>query len=67
MGYPRLAVTDFAPFVRILLRIFAGYLIGRGVSEDTAMQFTSAEVLGAVMLVLNEVWYFLARRYGWAK
>ena len=61
-------MSDVAPFVRIGLRILGGYMVGKGhISEESLPLFRDPEVIGAVVLVLNEAWYFAARRFGWAK
>lgn len=57
-----------APFVRIGLRILGGFLIGRGyASEADLWMLEDPEVVGALALLISEGWYFLAKRYDWAK
>lgn len=64
------------PIIRILLRVAAGVLIGRGwlSAEDGAALSTDPELFqllegaaGAVMWVAAEWYYALTRRWGWAK
>lgn len=57
-----------APFVRIGLRIFGGFMIGKGwVDTETAAMFSTAEVVGAVSLAVAEGWYVAAKHFGWSK
>jgi hypothetical protein len=61
-----------APIIRILLRYVAGFLLAKGwlTNPETlqdpditlAIYYVGAAVCGA----LAEVWWKLARRYGWA-
>lgn len=62
-----MTLATFTPFIRIALRVLAGYLIGKGVSEDTASILYSDATIGAVVLLISEGWYMLARRFGWEK
>ena len=56
-----------APFVRIALRILAGYMIGRGVNADLADSlWTDEALIAAISLGISEGWYFIARKYDWA-
>ena len=64
-----------SPLVRILLRYGSGLLIAKGLLDaDTGnMLVNDPEVarmlelaLGAAMGAVSEVYYFLARRYGWS-
>lgn len=60
-------------FVRILLRVLAGIMIGWGLPYDWADEITrdpavlaSAEVLvGAALWGVTEIYYGMARRFGW--
>lgn len=63
------------PVIRILLRYGIGFLIAyglltegaRGLSEDPDAVFL-IEMVGYVLLALFvEIWYGLAKKYGWAK
>lgn len=61
-------MNQFAPFVRIGLRVFGGYAIGRGwADEDQLWMFTDPELIGAASLILSEGWYALAKWRGWTK
>jgi len=61
-------MTNLAPFIRIGLRIFGGYLIGRGYADEGDLWiFTDPELVGALALMASEGWYLLAKRYGWSK
>jgi hypothetical protein len=61
-------MTTLAPFIRIALRIFGGFLMGAGyVSETDLWIFTDPELVGALALLASEGWYLLAKRYGWSK
>lgn len=59
-------------FIRILLRVIAGVLIGRGVNVDVANVLTDPDIaigvevlFGAAVWGLSEGWYLLAKRMGW--
>jgi hypothetical protein len=65
-----------SPLVRILLRYGSGFLIAKGLldSETGNMLATDPDIARSLEIVLGvaagaagEVWYFLAKRYGWAK
>lgn len=59
-------IQTLSPFVRIALRIFGGFMIGKGwVDADTVAMFNTAEVVGAVSLVIAEAWYWAANKFGW--
>ncbi len=61
-------IQTLSPFIRIGLRIGGGFLIGKGwVDADTAALFNTAEVVGAVSLVIAEAWYWAANKFGWNK
>ena len=59
--------------VRILLRVFAGILIGWGLPADWADEIvndpevliTAEAVVGAIIWGGTEVYYMAARRFGW--
>ena len=58
------------PIIRILLRVFAGVLIGWGFPEDPANMLWNDPAIvsalsGALLWAATEVWYRLAKRYGW--
>lgn len=64
------------PIARILLRVFAGILMGYMSSDvlDNLMASPDVETLmialvdasmGAAIWAATEVYYFLAKRYGW--
>ena len=58
---------SIAPIIRILLRVFAGILIGYGFHEDAAnMLWMDDQVVGLITWVLTEVFYWLAKKKGWA-
>lgn len=60
-------------FIRIILRVFAGILIGWGLPADWAHEIandpevlaTAETMAGAAIWGLTEIYYGLARRYGW--
>ena len=65
-------------FARILLRVLAGILIGWGARDVADIITTDPDILsvaiaaldvlfGALVWGAGEVWYFLARRFGWAR
>ena len=65
-------------FARILLRVLAGVLIGWGARDLADVVTTDPDiislavaasdvVIGALVWVAGEVWYFFARRFGWAR
>lgn len=57
-----------APIVRIVMRYIAGYLIASGyLSEADKSLFVDPELIGFIVMGLNEAWYWAARRFGWAK
>jgi hypothetical protein len=58
-------------FVRIVLRIIAGFLAGKGFADATELA-NDAEFVGLVemglsglLLAVSEGWYYLAKRFGW--
>lgn len=58
-----------APFVRILLRIFAGMIAGWGfgLDEQEAVELlVNPEMIAAVVLLISEGWYISARKFGWS-
>jgi hypothetical protein len=63
-----------SPFVRILLRYGSGLLIAKGLLDDETGNMLVADpdvaqtielALGAGMGAASEVWFMLAKRYGW--
>ena len=60
-------------FVRIILRVLAGIMIGWGLPQDWATEIvndpevlvTAEAVVGSVIWGGTEVYYMLARRWGW--
>lgn len=57
-----------APFVRIFLRYVAGILIAKGYfGEGDADLFMDPELIGVLVMGVNEAWYWAARRFGWDK
>lgn len=60
--------------VRILLRVFAGVLIGwslppdwaNEIVNDPAVIVTAESMVGAVIWGATEVYYVVARRLGWS-
>lgn len=59
-----------APFFRIVARVIAGILIGKGwFSEETVESIFSDPALdmaiGAVIWGTVEICYYLAKRFGW--
>ena len=61
-------VQTLSPFIRIGLRIFGGFMLGKGwVDEETASMFSTAEIVGILALGISEGWYALAKRFDWSK
>ena len=62
-------MENLTPFIRIGLRIFGGFMIGRGWTdaETAALLYTDPQIVGAVALMLSESWYLLAKKFDWAK
>ena len=59
--------NNLAPWVRIGLRIFGGYLIGKGyASEADVAMIYDPEVQGVIIIAVSEGWYLLSKRFGWA-
>lgn len=64
-----------APFIRIGLRYLGGYLAARGwLAQGDSGMFDDPDLVaalsfaGAALCALaGEGWYWLARRFGWAK
>lgn len=61
---------------RILLRVLAGILIGWGAKDVADLVTTDPDILtiasqavevaaGLAVWAVGEVWYFLAKRFGW--
>ncbi|MCO5129833.1 MAG: hypothetical protein M9932_04620 [Xanthobacteraceae bacterium] len=63
------------PFIRIGLRYLGGYLAARGwLAQSEAGLFDDPDLVAAVSFagaalcaLAGEGWYWLARRFGWAK
>jgi hypothetical protein len=64
-----------APLARIILRYGVGFLMGYGVvssdigsmlSEDEQLAGLIEIALGAVLGMVTEGWYYIAKRYGWS-
>lgn len=61
-------IESISPFVRIALRIFGGFMIGRGYAYESDMWiFTDPEIIGVFSLAISECWYALAKWRGWSK
>lgn len=61
-------IDAISPFVRIGLRIFGGFMIGRGYASEADMWiFNDPELIGVIALAISEGWYVLARKKGWGK
>ena len=65
-----------AVITRIVLRYAAGALVAHGLlapdvgnqlSVDPDVLAAIEVVVGAALGALSEVWYYLARRFGWSK
>lgn len=57
-----------APLVRIILRYASGALVTAGYfSPEAANELVDPELIGGIVMVLNEAWYIAARKYGWEK
>lgn len=60
-------------FIRILLRVFAGILIGWGlpydwaneIVNDPSVMLTAETIVGAIIWGVTEIFYAAARRFGW--
>jgi len=70
-----LTSTLLGPVTRIILRVIAGILIGRGwlspedgalLSSDPDLALLIEGAVGAVILSATEYFYYLAKRWGWA-
>ncbi len=64
-----------APIIRILMRYGIGALVtygylsaddGGSISADPDIQFVAEMLLGAAAAALNEAWYAVAKKWGWA-
>ncbi len=58
------------PLIRILARVFAGFLIGRGFTTTEASEAVFSDpafdmAVGFLMWAATEGFYVLARRWGW--
>lgn len=59
------------PIIRILLRVLAGFLVGKGFTEaqtlagDPELIALVETGIGAIIWVATEAWYALAKRFGW--
>jgi hypothetical protein len=59
------------PIIRILLRVLAGFLVGKGFTEaqtlagDPELIALAEAGVGALILAVTEGWYYLAKRFGW--
>jgi hypothetical protein len=65
-----------AIIVRIALRYFAGILVARGLlsaddggafSADPELQMLIETGAGVAIGAITEGWYYMARKFGWAK
>ena len=60
------------PIIRIILRYGAGALVAKGylTPTDASALATDPDILlaaGAILGVVTEVWYALAKRFGWSQ
>lgn len=62
-------IQNLTPFIRIGLRIFGGFMIGRGWTDETtaALFYEDPQLIGAISLSISEGWYLLAKRFDWVK
>ena len=61
-------IDAISPFIRIGLRVFGGFMIGKGyLSEADMWIFSDQELIGVLALLVSEGWYILAKKKGWAK
>jgi len=43
-------------------------MLGRGwVDEETSTALLDPEIVGAIVVMVSEGWYFLAKKFDWAK
>lgn len=63
-------------FIRIFLRWAAGFLIAKGIFNESDANLITADPelaamiemgLGMALGAISEGWYVLARKFGWAK
>jgi len=60
--------TDLSPFIRIALRIFGGFMLGRGWADASAVgMLDDPQLIGAIALGISEGWYLLAKQFNWVK
>lgn len=60
-------------FARIILRVLAGIMIGWGLPQNWADEIvsdpdalmTAEVVVGGLLWAATEVYYFIAKRFGW--
>ena len=62
-------MNHLTPFIRIGLRIFGGFMIGRGYTDEAtaAIFYEDPNLIGAIALGVSEGWYLLAKRFDWMK
>jgi hypothetical protein len=54
-----------APIIRIVLRVLAGYLIGKGGNQEVAGVLVDEQTVGVVVLIISESWFAISKWRGW--
>ena len=62
----------WAPFVRIMLRYVAGFLIAKGIASKATLADPDLAVglcygAAAILSLISEVWYRMARKKDWPR
>ncbi len=53
--------TLLSPIVRIVLRVLAGYMIGRGGNQELAGVLVDEQTVGVVVLIISESWFAISK------
>lgn len=53
------------PIIRIVLRVLAGYLIGKGGNQEVAGVLVDEQTVGIVVLIVSESWFAISKWRGW--
>ena len=56
-----------APFIRIFLHMVGAALVSMGhIPEDLVRDIVNdPEMIGAIVIAITWIWYFLAKKMGW--
>ena len=69
-----------APYIRIILRYLAGFLVAKGITDAATAELIATDpslldgllsaasaIWGALVASVAELWYRMAKKFGWDK